>query len=148
MMSRMLGAPWGAVTPAGKAGLDSLALRPITPSNGASGTGSTGEPPVGDFCAGLASPSCAMTTPPITNISAKSTTAMRHMTGSFRRNLLKHRITVRASCSSLAIEDVGAEQKRHVSALMYEQSDDIVAAERRCKSWRQRFTQSRACRAA
>src|SRR5262249_52666101 len=53
MTSRTLGAPLGAVTPVGKAGLDSLALRPMTPPNGASGTGRIGEPPVGDFSAGL-----------------------------------------------------------------------------------------------
>src|SRR5262245_8150102 len=53
MISRMFGAPLGAVTPVGKADLDSLALRPMTPSNGPSGTGRTGEPPVGDFWAGL-----------------------------------------------------------------------------------------------
>src|SRR5262245_53113361 len=47
MMSRTLGAPLGAVTPTGKSGLDSLALRPMTPPNGASGTGRIGEPPVG-----------------------------------------------------------------------------------------------------
>src|SRR5262245_16152333 len=53
MMSRTFGAPLGAVTPRGKSGLDSLALRPMTPPNGSSGTGRTGEPPVGDFSAGL-----------------------------------------------------------------------------------------------
>src|SRR5215475_11647080 len=49
MISRTLGAPLGAVTSLGKSGLDSLALRPMTPPNGASGIGSTGEPPLGDF---------------------------------------------------------------------------------------------------
>src|SRR5215475_8261249 len=49
MMSRTLGAPLGAVTPVGKSGLDSLALRPMMPPNGWSGTGRTGDPPVGDF---------------------------------------------------------------------------------------------------
>src|SRR5262245_12673450 len=49
MMRRTFGAPLGAVTSLGKSGLDSLALRPMTPPNGASGTGRTGEPPVGDF---------------------------------------------------------------------------------------------------
>src|SRR5262245_18043206 len=49
MMSRTFGAPSGAVTPLGKSGLDSLALRPMTPPNGASGTGRTGDPAVGDF---------------------------------------------------------------------------------------------------
>src|SRR5215475_8534801 len=49
MISRTFGAPLGAVTSLGKSGLDSLALRPMTPPNGASGTGRTGEPPVGDF---------------------------------------------------------------------------------------------------
>src|SRR5215471_18240731 len=49
MMSRTLGAPLGAVTSLGKSGLDSLALRPMTPPNGASGIGRTGEPPLGDF---------------------------------------------------------------------------------------------------
>src|SRR5262245_54635933 len=53
MMSRTLGAPLGAVTPLGKSGLDSLALRPTTPPNDASGTGRIGEPPVGDFSVGL-----------------------------------------------------------------------------------------------
>src|SRR5262245_47948655 len=53
MMSRTFGAPLGAVTPTGKSGLDSLALRPTTPPNGASGTGRTGEPPVGDFLTDL-----------------------------------------------------------------------------------------------
>src|SRR5262245_61495929 len=48
MMSRTLGAPLGAVTSLGKSGLDSLALRPTTPPNGASRTGRTGEPPVGN----------------------------------------------------------------------------------------------------
>src|SRR5215471_14491407 len=56
MMSRTLGAPFGAVTSLGKSGLDSVALRPITPPNGASGTGRTGEPPVGDVLTDL---SCA-----------------------------------------------------------------------------------------
>src|SRR5262245_55204630 len=53
MMSRTLGAPLGAVTSLGKSGLDSFALRPMTPPNGASGTGSTGEPPVVGFSADL-----------------------------------------------------------------------------------------------
>src|SRR5499426_1376595 len=48
MISRTLGAPLGAVTSLGKSGLDSLALRPMTPPNGASRTGRMGEPPVGD----------------------------------------------------------------------------------------------------
>src|SRR5262245_23016563 len=56
MMSRMFGAPLGAATPLGKADLDSLALRPMTPPNGGSGTGRMGEPPVGGFSADL---SCA-----------------------------------------------------------------------------------------
>src|SRR5262245_65281284 len=49
IMSRIFGAPFGAVTPVGKSGLDSLALRPTMPPNGSSGTGRTGEPPVGDL---------------------------------------------------------------------------------------------------
>src|SRR5215475_10639148 len=49
MIRRTFGAPLGAVTSLGKSGLDSLALRPMTPPNGASGTGRIGEPPVGDF---------------------------------------------------------------------------------------------------
>src|SRR5262245_39118505 len=49
MMRRTFGAFLGAVTPFGKSGLDSLALRPMTPPNGGSGNGRTGEPPVGDF---------------------------------------------------------------------------------------------------
>src|SRR5262245_61619706 len=53
MMSRTLGAPSGAVTSLGKSGLDSSALRPMTPPNGTSGTGRTGEPPVVGFSAGL-----------------------------------------------------------------------------------------------
>src|SRR5262245_41224671 len=53
MTRRMFGAPLGAATPLGKDDLDSLALRPMTPPNGASGTGRIGEPPVGDFSAGL-----------------------------------------------------------------------------------------------
>src|SRR5262245_60311166 len=55
MMSKTFGAPLGAVTPLGKSGFDSLALRPTTPPNGASGTGKIGEPPVGDFSVGLSS---------------------------------------------------------------------------------------------
>src|SRR5262245_37902506 len=53
MMSRTFGAPLGAVTPVGKLGLDSLALRPMTPPNGSSGTGRTGEPLFCDFSTGL-----------------------------------------------------------------------------------------------
>src|SRR5262245_39593699 len=49
MMSSTLGAPLRAVTSLGKSGLDSLALRPMTPPNGASGLGRIGEPPAGDF---------------------------------------------------------------------------------------------------
>ena len=41
------GTLWGEVTAFGKSGLDSLALRPMTPLNGGSGTGSKDEPPVG-----------------------------------------------------------------------------------------------------
>src|SRR5262245_56501956 len=55
MMRRTFGAPLGAATSLGKAGLDSLALRPMTPPNGASGTGRIGEPPVCDFSAALSS---------------------------------------------------------------------------------------------
>src|SRR5262245_46260745 len=55
-MSGMFGAPLGAATPLGKADLDSLALRPMTPPNGGSGTGRMGEPPIGGFSADL---SCA-----------------------------------------------------------------------------------------
>src|SRR5262249_3371553 len=47
MMSKTLGAPFGAVTSFGKSGVDSLALRPITPLNCGCGTGSTAEPPDG-----------------------------------------------------------------------------------------------------
>src|SRR5689334_15259212 len=54
MMSNTFGAPLGATTPVGKSGFDSLALRPTIPPNGASGTGKTGEPPVGDVSAGAA----------------------------------------------------------------------------------------------
>src|SRR5215469_18756517 len=46
MMSKTFGAPFGAVTAFGKSGVDSLALRPMTPPNCAWGTGSTAEPPV------------------------------------------------------------------------------------------------------
>src|SRR5262249_34675780 len=53
MMSRTFGAPLGALTPVGKSDLDSLALRPMRPPNGASGTGRMGEPPVGGFSTGL-----------------------------------------------------------------------------------------------
>src|SRR5262245_48593018 len=53
MMSRTFGAPAGAATAFGKSGLESFAVRPMTPWNGGSGTGSTGEPPVGGFAAGL-----------------------------------------------------------------------------------------------
>src|SRR5215471_6449640 len=52
MMSRTFGAPFGAVTSLGKSGLDSLALRPMTPPNGGSWTGRIGEPPVDGFSAG------------------------------------------------------------------------------------------------
>src|SRR5580698_7631915 len=47
MMSRTFGASLGAVTVLGKSGLESFALRPITPWKGASGTGSTRTPPAG-----------------------------------------------------------------------------------------------------
>src|SRR5262249_43650065 len=53
MIKSTFGAPLGALTSLGKSGLDSLALRPMTPPKGASGTGRIGEPPVGDFSAGL-----------------------------------------------------------------------------------------------
>src|SRR5262245_48922204 len=53
MMSRTLGAPLGAVTPVGNSDLDSLALRPMTPPNCASGTGRIDEPPVGGFSGNL-----------------------------------------------------------------------------------------------
>src|SRR5689334_19706700 len=42
-MSRMLGAPLGAVTSAGKSVVESLAVRPTRPRNGDSGRGSTSE---------------------------------------------------------------------------------------------------------
>src|SRR5262245_65392308 len=40
MMSRMLGAPLGALISLGKSGLDFVAMRSISPLNGASGLGS------------------------------------------------------------------------------------------------------------
>src|SRR5215468_6270001 len=46
MMSSTLGAPLGAVTPTGKSGLDSLALRPMTPPNGSSSAGRIDDPPI------------------------------------------------------------------------------------------------------
>src|SRR5262245_37905694 len=83
LINRTLGAPLGAVTPPGKSGLDSLALRPMTPPNGSSRTGRIGEPPdaefCADFCAGLVCPSCAMAAPPITTTNARNVTAMRHI---------------------------------------------------------------------
>jgi hypothetical protein len=39
MINKTFGAPFGAVTARGKSGFDSLALRPITPSNGGAGIG-------------------------------------------------------------------------------------------------------------
>src|SRR5262249_37616881 len=45
MMSRMFGAPLGAATPLGKADLDSLALRPMTPPNGGGGARAGPRPP-------------------------------------------------------------------------------------------------------
>src|SRR5262245_55691061 len=48
MMSRTFGAPLGAVTAFGKSGVDSLALRPMTPPNAGSGAGRIAAPPTGD----------------------------------------------------------------------------------------------------
>src|SRR5262245_44912468 len=48
MISKIFGAPSGAVTDFGKSGVDSLALRPMTPPNCGCGMGSTAEPPIGD----------------------------------------------------------------------------------------------------
>src|SRR5262245_29021043 len=53
MISKTLGARFGAVTSLGKSAVDSLALRPMTPPNWGWGTGSTAEPrvgPEGDGC--------------------------------------------------------------------------------------------------
>src|SRR5262245_39753528 len=47
IMSRTFGAPVGAVTALGKSGVDSLALRPMTPPNSGSGAGRIAEPPAG-----------------------------------------------------------------------------------------------------
>src|SRR5215475_13976723 len=47
MISKTFGAPFGAVTSFGKSGVDSLALRPMSPLNWGCGTGSTAEPPDG-----------------------------------------------------------------------------------------------------
>src|SRR5262245_14382511 len=47
MMSRTLGAPLGAVTSLGKSGVDSLAVRPMTPPNCGAGVGRMAEPPAG-----------------------------------------------------------------------------------------------------
>src|SRR5262245_58917940 len=71
MMSRTFGAPAGAATAFGKSGLESFAVRPMTPWNGGSGTGSTGEPPVGGFAAGL---SAAWRSLGIESVIAPSTT--------------------------------------------------------------------------
>src|SRR5215471_13410765 len=45
MMSKTFGAPCGAVTAFGKSGVESLALRPMTPLNCGCGIGSTADPP-------------------------------------------------------------------------------------------------------
>src|SRR5215475_14671366 len=46
MISKIFGAPFGAVTGFGKSGFDSLALRPITPWNCGCGIGRTADPPL------------------------------------------------------------------------------------------------------
>jgi hypothetical protein len=51
MIRRTFGAPSGAVTALGKSGVDSLALRPMTPRNGCSGTGRISELLVAEVCA-------------------------------------------------------------------------------------------------
>src|SRR5262245_40150669 len=56
VISRMFGAPFGAVAALGKTGLESLVVRPMTPRNGGSGTGRTGAPPIAGFPAGLSCP--------------------------------------------------------------------------------------------
>src|SRR5271156_753661 len=50
MISRTFGAPLGAVIALGKSGLDSLALRPMTPPNCDSGTGRIIEPSAVVLC--------------------------------------------------------------------------------------------------
>ena len=47
MINKTFGGPFGVVTALGKSGVDSLALRPMTPPNCGCGIGSTAEPPCG-----------------------------------------------------------------------------------------------------
>jgi hypothetical protein len=71
---RIFGAPLGAVTALGKSGLDSVALRPMTPPNDGSGVGRMTEPPVAGALyatAGFDSPMQLPMTAAIATVSSK-----------------------------------------------------------------------------